>query len=216
MKNNKLKNSLLSVFIILVTAGIFLLLNKDIFDIGMCWFAFGVIMASELALAFAWVTFSGSPQRLAVVFVSFFQTIANIIASWVFIKFFTEAYIGFSVYTLLSFALLIVLAFFLYSASASSDKTSDAKDFFLECRASVRSAALSAEGEKYRAELLKLEESIRFCNDGISLAGDSEISAAINELKSHVANGSEDILDIIEKINTMLANREYVAKTCKR
>lgn len=216
MKNNKLKNSLLSVFIILVTAGIFLLLNKDIFDIGMCWYAFGVIIASEIVLAFAWVTFSGIPQRLAVVFISLFQTIANIIASCLFIKFFPEAYVGFSVYTLLSFALLIVLAFFLYNASASSDKTSDAKDFFLNCRASVRALALSAQGEKYREELLKLEESIRFCNDGILLASDNEISKAINELKAHVENDSADIRDIIENINAMLANRDYIVKNRKR
>jgi hypothetical protein len=216
MKNNKLTNSLLSVFIILVTAGIFLLLNKNTLDSGMSWFGFGVIMASEILLACAWIPFGGIPQKLAVVFISLFQTIVNIIVSFLFIKFFPEAYVGFSVYTLLSFAILIVLAFFLYNASASSDKTSEAKDFFLNCRASVRSLALSAQGAKYREELLKLEESIRFCNDGIVLASDNEISEAINKLKAHVENDSEDIREIIEKINAMLANRDYILKNRKR
>ena len=212
MKNDKMKKSLLSVFVILVTAGIFLILNKDILDTGMCWFAFSVIMASEIVLALLWVNFNGNPQKFAAVTISILQTVANIIVSSIFVAFFSEAYVGFAVYTAVSFAALVIFDFFFFRASAVTEKTADAKDFFKGCRATVNALALSQSGKAYAKELSKLEENIRFCNDGKMVAGDNEIYDAIQSLEAKVKNGEDGVLDAIEEINALLKKHDFMAK----
>ncbi len=216
MKSNKTKNSLLSVFIILITAGVFLLLNNEILDTAMCWYTFSVIMVSEIVLAVVWVTFNGIPQRFAVVLVSLLQTIANIIVSAFFILVLSESYIGFTVYTLISFAVLVVLAFFFYKASAVSEKTSSAKDFFLKCRSAVNSMANSSSGEAWRKELSALEENLRFCNDGVMLEDDVKIYEAICDLNSEIASKSDNVLVAIENINLLIKQHDYIAKNSRR
>lgn len=214
--NNKTKNILLSVFIIVATIGVYLLLNHEIFDEALCWYALAVIVLSEAVLAFSWVTFSGKPQKLAVVTISGIQTVGTMLVSALFLNFAIEGYIGYSVYVILSFTALVFFSFFLFKSAGSTAKTENAKEFFLKCRLLVNGISTTPNGEVYRDELVKLEENIRFCNDGVLLESDKDIYSSICYLKGQVDNGGENILDIIANINALVQQHDFVVKTTPR
>ncbi len=213
---SKFKNSLLAVFVIIATAGIFLLLNKDIFDTVMCWFAFALIMVSELFLATAWVNFNAMPQRFAVVTVSAFQTAITLLLAALFINLFPKSYVGYAILNIITFTVLIVLTYFFYRASNAIEKTASAKDFFQKCRLAVNAAANTPNGDAHRVALEKLEENLRFCNDGILLDADDAIYDAICDLQSIIASDNGNVAEQINAINAMIQQHDFAVKTAKR
>lgn len=213
---NKKKNTLLSAVVILATIGVFLLLNHKVLDTGMCWFTFGVIVVSELFLSYAWISFNSLPQRMAVVIISAIQTILNMLVSALFLNVFPKAYIGFAVYAIISFVLLIIFAFFFYKAAGSAEKQVNAKDYFKRCRLAVNMMAANPEAAEYRNELVKLEENLRFCNDGVFVNGDADIYAAICDLKPLIAEGSDQVLTGIQRVNALIQQHDFISKTTSR
>ena len=214
--SSKAKRLLFSVFTVLVTAVVFLLVNSSIFEETMCWLAFGVIVVSELILGFFWCTTNGIPQKYGLVLSSLAQTVINIIAAIIFLSFFTDAIIGFIVFTVISFAILAVLVYFFGQLAAPNTKMKAAKNYFIKCRSVVNAAMNSPAGAKYARELEKLDENLRFCNDGILVDGDEEIYNAVCALNSAIEQGSDRVAADIEKINGMLRQREFLAKHAPR
>ena len=214
--SSKSKRVLFSVFTVLVTAIIFLLVNSSIFDTAMCWLAFILVIVSEAILGYFWCTTNGIPQKYGLVLSSLAQTVVNIIGAVIFLSFFIDAIVGFIVFTVISFALLAVLVYFFGQLAAPNTKMKAAKDYFIRCRAVVNAAMNSPAGEKYARELEKLDENLRFCNDGLLVEGDAAIYEAVCALNYAIEQGSDSVLADIQKINGMIKQREFMAQYAPR
>ncbi len=206
----------LPLLILVATVSVFLLANNERFDTVMCWYTLGIIVLSEVFFTVAWTKFGGNPHRFAVIVISAIQTAVNILVSALFLSEFSESYIGYSIYVILSFTILIFISSFFGKAAKNAEKMQGSKEFFLKCRSMVNLAANSTNGEQHREALAKLEENIRFCNDGVLLKDDEKIYSAVCELKTRIDMGADDISDAIKNINDLLSQHDFIAKTSKR
>ena len=214
--NNKVKHTILSIVVMVATLGIFLLLCRNILDTGMCWYTLAIIMLSEGFLSAFWISFKRVPERFAAFLVSATQTLANLLVSIIFLLVFPESYIGYTVFVILSILALFVLAFFLLNNSKEAQKMESSKDFFFKCRLAVNALANSPNGESYRAELLKLEENLRFCNDGLVIDGDHQIYESICELKTKIDCEGNGVLESIKDIENMVRQHDMILKNSRR
>lgn len=219
--NKKQNNTSLLVggICIFATIVIYLLSIRNIFEEPMCWLALSCIVFSELITLYLACTSKENPARETAVVVGIVQTLITIVISVYFINVAIFSYTGFIISYVITFTvaliLIVVLTRFYHDRAVENKEFKDAKMNMVQIRSVVQSMINSGKGADYIDSLKALDENLRFSDDSTIHGLDSEIFNRVRALSSALQSGGTNIEESIEKINGMIAQRNFLVKNEK-
>lgn len=205
----------------LATAAVFILSCNSIFEIPICWVALIFSVLSEVVTTVAFASANGKPHRVAGAVISLLQTVLTILISIVFInslalKLMLKTFIGIYVVT---FAVVIIAIIVAYHTSDNTDERktelSASKSSLLRCRVLVQATMNSEAGKKYYEQLKKLDENIRFMDDGVQSPIDENLFLQLQALSEGCRSDGFDFEASLNRINDTINQRNFVVKSNK-
>lgn len=205
----------------IVTAAVYILFCDSIFKVPICWIALIFTILSEAVTTAAFAAAAGNPHRVSGAIVSLIQTVLTLLISVVFInslvlKFMLKTFIAIYVVT---FAIAVIAVIVAYNTSDNKEeeraKLNVSKRSLLRSRAVVQSIMNSESGKKYYEQLKKLDEDIRFMDDGVQSPMDEKLLLQLQELSDGCKSDDFDFEAALSAVKDTINQRNFIVKNNK-
>ena len=177
------------------------------------------VVFSELITTILFIAVKNQPRSLLSSAIFAVQTALTIVVSLPFINIFVVSYTGFFIYYLVSIVIAILINLFVFGVSSnvlkSKSEFENAKKKMAITRAVVNSIINSSEGVPFRAQLVKLDDNLRYSDDSVINEIDDAIYNKICILSQEIVSSPENVEQLINEINDLIKQRNFVVKATK-
>ena len=208
-----------SLIVIASTVCLYILLVDNIFKFPLALLCLSAVVFSELITTILFIAVKNQPRSLLSSAIFAVQTALTIVVSLPFINIFVVSYTGFFIYYLVSIVIAILINLFVFGVSSnvlkSKSEFENAKKKMAITRAVVNSIINSSEGVPFRAQLVKLDDNLRYSDDSVINEIDDAIYNKICILSQEIVSSPENVEQLINEINDLIKQRNFVVKATK-
>jgi hypothetical protein len=202
---------------ILITIIMYFVILENIFARIICLITLIGVVLSEIVVTVLAYFSKGEPRKIGAVVAAAFLIPISIALSVLYIVNFPEgygSYVG-CYFSILAITLVIVAIIWKFADGKVDEnaRLQNAKANMLELRKLVKCIMLKPSAEKFKKELVEIEEKLHFTNDAVIDELDANIHQMLIELDNNIDNENFELDELIQKISSQIDRRTILTKT---